>query len=80
MNFVLATSPEKTCHGRVARMATRTSLDKKGASAVEVVAVVDEVHDPTVGADVIARIECGRTNLAYALFGDLAESLQRHIW
>ena len=82
VQFVLATAPERTCRGRMRRLATRAGTSDDGAATIEVVADVDSatLARPTVGAEVIARIDCGRTNLAYAVLGDLVEFVRLHVW
>ncbi|MBS0266781.1 MAG: HlyD family efflux transporter periplasmic adaptor subunit [Planctomycetes bacterium] len=80
--FVLATTPEDTCHGEVAEVGTRanTSPDQGSVVLVHVAVDRDEIRHCRIGAEAISKIECGQKSLGYVLFGDAVEFVQRHVW
>ncbi len=81
VRYVLATMPERTFDGVVRRMATRTTSTADGSAMVQLDVDVDapEILERTAGAEVLARIECGRRCLAYVLLGDVYDFLRRRI-
>jgi hypothetical protein len=82
VEFVLATAPEQTCRARLTNLATRAAIGETGASTIPLIAAVDgsSISQPTVGAEVVARVDCGRTSVFYALFGDSIEFVRLHVW
>jgi multidrug efflux pump subunit AcrA (membrane-fusion protein) len=84
VQYVLATRPEDTYTGRVQTIATRADVAAEKGSVVEILTKI-EAHDlPTdrrrIGADVRAKINCGKSSLGYVLFGDVIEFVQKHWW
>ncbi len=83
-NFYLATQPDNddlTC--RLTEVSTRSTTDPEMGTAFELVAVADEgqqLPESRIGAEVTVRIYCGKCSLAYWLFGDVVEFLQRYFW
>lgn len=83
--FVAATDPEHRYHGSVVRIASKAeTVEDRHVVKVEVAfppEVKEEfmrrnhVTDPRVGAEVRARIQCGKARLAYVLFRDVV-----HVW
>jgi hypothetical protein len=82
VEFVMASDPTRTFRAEVREVATRSELDPQTGSVVRVVAVPEPHPELSrrIGADVQARIHCGRRSLAYVLFGDVVEFVQRHFW
>lgn len=82
VEFVLATVPEKRFTGTLSEMATRTDLSPEQGAVVELQVAVDRDQIPhrRIGAEVRAKIGCGQKSLAYVLFGDLVEFVQRRFW
>lgn len=80
--FVLATTPEETCHGEVESIASRTNTTPDQGSVVNVHVAVKaaEIKHCRIGAEAIAKIDCGQKRLAYVLFGDAVEFVQRRLW
>ena len=80
--FVLATNPEETCHGEVELIASRTNTTPDQGAVVNVLITVnvDEIKHRRIGAEAISKIDCGQKSLAYVLFGDAVEFVQRRIW
>ena len=82
ISYVLATAPESTYTGDLNLLATRTVLSEEHGTAVDATVTVDESELPhrKIGAEVSAKIDCGKKNLAYVLFGDVYEYAQRRLW
>jgi len=84
VEFILQTATEKSFYGQLVRsdLATRSIVNQDGQAVVEARIVVDEAILPTrrIGAEVTAKVDCGKMNLGYVLFGDVLEFLQRTLW
>ena len=82
VEYVLATHPESEFQGRLQQVSTRSTVSKNHGTAVDVTVAVDAAHLPErrIGANVIAKIHCGRDRLAYVVFGDLIEFVQMYVW
>lgn len=81
-DFVLATTPEETYRGEVAQVSTRTDVlpDQGPVVDVQIMVTADEIQNRRIGAEAVAWIDCGRRSLAYVLFGDAVEFVQRRLW
>ncbi|MCA8988826.1 MAG: efflux RND transporter periplasmic adaptor subunit, partial [Planctomycetaceae bacterium] len=82
IEYVLATDPETTYHGHLESISTRTSVAPEEGHVVEVLAEIDEDQLPElrIGAEVIAKINCGKMSLGYVLFGDGLDFLRIQLW
>ncbi|MBX3437355.1 MAG: HlyD family efflux transporter periplasmic adaptor subunit [Planctomycetaceae bacterium] len=82
VEYVLATAVETSYHAEVAEIATRTGESEGEGTIVEVFADIDPNTLPSrrIGAEVEAKINCGKRSLGYVLFGDVVEFVQRHFW
>ncbi len=82
--FYLATQPdEKGLECRLTRIATRSTTDSEIGTAFELIAVANEgqkLPEKRIGAEVTVRIYCGQSTLAFRLFGDVVEFVQRYLW
>ena len=80
--FVLATNPEETCHGEVELIASRTNTTPDQGAVVNVHVAVSaaEIKYRRIGAEATSKIDCGQRSLAYVLFGDAVEFVQRRLW
>jgi hypothetical protein len=81
--FSLATQPDTRFDCRLTRVSTRSTTDTEIGTAFELVAVADEgqqLPEQRIGAEVTVRIYCGKSTLAFRLFGDVVEFLQRYLW
>lgn len=82
VEFFPATSPIETYEGRLEEISTRSETSEEGA-VVELVVSTDAENDPAlrqdlrVGAEVTAKINCGKKSLGYVWFGDVIEAAQR---
>lgn len=82
VTFVQATHPEKTYTGAIQQISTRTSNDNEGAPVILIEASIDDGQDigRTIGAEVIAKINCGKKSLGYACFGDMLDWIRCRVW
>lgn len=78
----LAARPDETFDGALSFADDRTTRTPDGESVVQVLVEVDrrKIPDRRIGADVIAKIECEQSNLAYCWFGEAVEFFQRRWW
>jgi multidrug efflux pump subunit AcrA (membrane-fusion protein) len=82
VTFRLAARPDETFRGDLRTVDDRTTTTPAGESVVQVLVDVDrrQVSHRRIGADVIAKIECVPSNLAYCWFGEVVEFVQRRWW
>jgi multidrug efflux pump subunit AcrA (membrane-fusion protein) len=82
IEFVLATATESTYPAQLEAIATRSASSEEGGTVVEVFASFEpaEVPEPRIGAEVIAKINCGKRSLGYVLFGDVIEFIRKRLW
>ncbi|HVJ67463.1 MAG TPA: hypothetical protein VM510_05730, partial [Caulifigura sp.] len=81
LEYVPATAVETTLYGKVraSSIATRANQSQEEGAIVEVYADIneDDVPGRRIGAEVTAKIDCGKRSLFYVLFGDVVEFVQR---
>jgi multidrug efflux pump subunit AcrA (membrane-fusion protein) len=84
VDYVLATRPEDTYIGTVETIATRADVAAEKGTIVEIHTKIDAGDLPAdrrrIGAEVRAKINCGKSSLGYVLFGDVIEFVQKHWW
>ncbi|WP_298863058.1 biotin/lipoyl-binding protein [uncultured Gimesia sp.] len=84
VEFILATSNEVTYGGEVNDIATRANTSEESGSIVEIYATFNKEKLPKdslrIGAEVSAKIDCGKRSLFYVLFGDVVETCRRFFW
>ncbi len=82
VRYVLATATESTYEGSLDKISTRSVVSETEGSVVPLFATLAEPapHDPRIGAEVIAKIDCGRRSLGYVLFGDVIEFIRKRFW
>lgn len=82
IEYLLVTSPERTHSAQLTEVGSRVETSQNNLPVVEVLASLDA--DPQmqrrIGAEVRAKIHCGRKSLGYALFGDVIEFVQKYLW
>jgi hypothetical protein len=82
VEFVLATDPVETYQGRLQTIATRPKRMPEKGSLVEAFASIPD--DPAlvrrIGAEVRAKIHCGKRSLGYVLVGDAIDFVRRKWW
>ena len=83
-DFALATAVERRFTGRLVELSTR--VDESEDVGAEVQGVVSLPENETslqqrhIGAEVAAKIHCGKKSLGYVLFGDVVEFLAKRFW
>lgn len=82
VEYLLLTDPERTHQARLKDVGTRIVTSEDNVPVVEVLAALteDQAVSPRIGAEVRARVYCGRKSLGYAMFGDLIEFIQKYLW
>jgi len=82
VEYVLATQVESSYDGTMTQIASRSNQSEEAGTIFEVYADInkDELPGLSIGADVTAKIDCGRKSLFYVLFGDVVEFVQRMLW
>lgn len=85
LEFLLATTTETTFEGRLAESSSKSEVAEEEGSVVEVYATINDDEFPKlkdnlrIGADVRAKIDCGKRSLGYVLFGDVIEFIQKRV-
>jgi len=86
VEFVLATATEAKHHGLLDGISTRAVPSEAEGSVVEMRVKLDPKTKEDlgellhIGADVRAKINCGKEVLGYVLFGDVVEFIQNRLW
>ena len=82
VEYRLLTSPELSYQATLSSLSTRTVTAEEKGSVLEARAKLDSSKLPTraIGADVRARIGCGKSFLGDVLFGDIIEFIQKYLW
>ncbi len=81
--FSLATQPDTQFDCQLTRVATRSTTDAEIGTTFELIAVANEgqtLPERRIGAEVTVRVYCGKTTLAFRLFGDVVEFVQKYLW
>lgn len=81
-DYLLMTSPERSFPAELKQVGTHTVISSDGLPVVKIrVGLPDHLdHSRRIGAEVRARLYCGRSSLGYVLFGDFIEFIQRTLW
>jgi biotin carboxyl carrier protein len=82
ISYVLATDPKHVLQTRIKDVSQAVEFDERGELIVRVTApVMPAVMDsPRPGAEVIARIHCGRRSLGFVWFHDLASAVRAWLY
>lgn len=79
--FTMVSLPESKFACHLDAMATRSTTDPELGTAFELIARSDEdLPAHRIGLEVTVRLECSECSLAYYLFGDVVEFVQRQFW
>jgi hypothetical protein len=81
VEFVLATEPGRTLHGTVKEIEYSAEVRGEEGSTVLVRVTIDrgDLADPRYGAEVTARVHCGRRALGYVWLHDVLAFVQKRI-
>lgn len=82
VDFIPATAPESTFQGELNEIATRSAVSSDQSNIFECLVAIDasEIKDKRIGAEVRAKISCGKRSLGYVLFGDVIEFIRQRLW
>ena len=86
VEFVLATASETKHQAVLEGISTRSVPSEAEGSVVEMFVKIDPKTKEElgellrIGADVRAKINCGKQMLGYVLFGDVVEFIQNRLW
>lgn len=82
VRYVLATETERTYDGALEAVSTRSVVSETEGSVVPLYAALVEPVPPAprIGAEVMAKINCGPKSLGYVLFGDVIEWVRKRFW
>lgn len=82
IEYLLVTAPEQTFQAQLKEIGTRVVTSEDARPVVEVLASPD--NDPRlsrrIGAEVRAKLHCGKKPLGFVLFGDVIEFVQKYLW
>jgi hypothetical protein len=82
VDFIPATAPESTFQGQLVQIATRSAVSSEQTNIFECFVSMDAAQIPNlrIGAEVRAKISCGKRSLGYVLFGDVIEFIRQRLW
>ncbi|MEX0728603.1 MAG: HlyD family efflux transporter periplasmic adaptor subunit [Planctomycetaceae bacterium] len=82
VEYVLVSATEKSFTGEIESLATRTDISEQQGNVVQMHVRIhsEELPNRAFGAEVKAKINCGKRSLFYVLFGDVVEFVQKHLW
>jgi hypothetical protein len=82
VDFIPATDAESTFHGELDQIATRSAVSSEQSNIFECFVSTDasQIPNKRIGAEVRAKISCGKRSLGYVLFGDVIEFIRQRLW
>lgn len=82
VEYRLATDPESTYVGQLSKLASRADKSADLGNVVEAFVTInkEDLPERRIGAEVRAKIDCGKRSLGYVLFGDVVEFVQKYLW
>jgi len=82
LTYILATATEKTWQANLDTIGSRAMVSEKEGAVIPVFATpaAPLPDDLQIGAEVIAKINCGKRPLGYVLFGDVIEFFRKKLW
>jgi multidrug efflux pump subunit AcrA (membrane-fusion protein) len=82
VRYKLATATEQTYEGLLDEVSTRSAVSEGEGAVVSLYASLTEPTPPSprIGAEVNAKINCGKKSLGYFLFGDVIEFIRKRFW
>jgi hypothetical protein len=82
VDFIVATETESTYYGQLDQVASHSAISSDQTNVFEVFADTDatKIRNRRIGAEVRAKINCGKRSLGYVLFGDVIEFIRQRFW
>lgn len=81
--FTIVSEPSSKFKCRLITISTRSTVDAELGTSFELIAVAEdgeEIPIKRIGTEVTVRIYCSECTLAFRLFGDVQEFIQRQLW
>ena len=74
--------PSRRFTGELDEIATRSAVSSDQSNIFECFVATDATQIPNlrIGAEVRAKISCGKRSLGYVLFGDVIEFVRQRLW
>lgn len=82
-DFTMVSLPESKFECKLTTIATRSTTDPELGTAFELIAKAaegQEIPIKRIGTEVTVRLYCGECTLAFYMFGDVVEFIQRQFW
>ena len=82
VDFIPANAAESTFSGELVEIASRLAVSSDQSNICECTVAMDvaQIPDKAIGAEVRAKISCGKRSLGYVLFGDVIEFIRQRLW
>lgn len=82
VDYIAATAVSQKHQGQLIEVGTRSNESQEEGTVVECHVRInpDDLPGRRIGAEVTAKIHCGKQSLGYVLFGDVVEFIQRKVW
>ena len=83
VEFIAGTSLDQTFTGKVKRISATAMADQELGNVYEVIVEPDDISkvpNLVIRTEVNAKINCGKSSLGYAMFGDAIEAAQKFWW
>ncbi len=81
--FTIRSDVESKYKCKLVKIATRSTVDAELGTAFELIVVADEDQEivlKRIGTEVTVRLYCSECTLAFRMFGDVVEFVQRQLW
>jgi hypothetical protein len=81
VEFIPVTALDSTFNATLDSISTRSAVSSEQSNIFEMHAATDASKIPKwIGAEVRAKINCGKRSLGYVLFGDVIEFVRQKLW
>jgi multidrug resistance efflux pump len=84
VKYMLATDTDHDYYGTLETLANRSVSSEAEGVVVPVYVALSETgpvpEAPSIGAEVTAKIYCGKRSLGYVWFGDVIEAIRKYFW
>ena len=82
VKYMLATDTEKDYYGKLETLSNRSISSENEGVVIPAYVDLDQPapNAPAIGAEVTAKIYCGKRSLGYVWFGDVIEAARKYLW
>ena len=79
---MLATDTDKDYYGKLETLSNRSISSENEGVVIPAYVDLDQPapNAPAIGAEVTAKIYCGKRSLGYVWFGDVIEAARKYLW